>query len=78
MAEKKSREDEGKLSNKQYMKELRRLQAELCKLQDWVKYKGLRAIVVFEGRDAAGKGGTIRALTERASPRVFRVAALPA
>jgi polyphosphate kinase 2 len=66
------------LSNKQYMRELRRLQAELCKLQDWVKYKGLRVIVVFEGRDAAGKGGTIRAITERVSPRVFRVVALPA
>jgi polyphosphate kinase 2 len=67
-----------KMSNKEYMKELRRLQAELCKLQDYVKYKGLRVIVVFEGRDAAGKGGTIRALTERVSPRVFRVVALPA
>src|SRR5215470_7983305 len=65
-------------SNKQYEKELRRLQGELCKLQDWVKYKGLRVIVVFEGRDAAGKGGTIRALTERVSPRVFRLVALPA
>jgi polyphosphate kinase 2 len=60
------------------MRELRRLQVELCRLQDWVKYKGLRVIVVFEGRDAAGKGGTIRALTERVSPRVFRVVALPA
>lgn len=65
-------------SNKQYMRELRRLQVELCRLQDWVKYKGLRVIVLFEGRDAAGKGGTIRALTERVSPRVFRVVALPA
>ena len=65
------------LTGKQYEKELRRLQSELCKLQDWVKYKGLRVIVVFEGRDAAGKGGTIRALTERVSPRVFRVIALP-
>jgi polyphosphate kinase len=65
------------LTGKQYDKELRRLQSELCKLQDWVKYKGLRVIVVFEGRDAAGKGGTIRALTERVSPRVFRVIALP-
>jgi polyphosphate kinase 2 len=68
----------GKLKRKKYEKELRRLQAELCKLQDWVKHKGLRAIVVFEGRDAAGKGGTIRALTERVSPRVFRLIALPA
>jgi len=66
------------LSNKTYMKELRKLQSELCKLQDWVKHAGLRVIVVFEGRDAAGKGGTIRALTERVSPRVFRTIALPA
>jgi len=78
MAEKENRDKESGLSNKQYMTELRRLQAELCKLQDWVKYKGLRVIVVFEGRDAAGKGGTIRAITERVSPRVFRVVALPA
>jgi len=55
-----------------------RLQVELCKLPPWVKYKGLRAIIVFEGRDAAGKGGTIRAITERLSPRVFRLVALPA
>jgi polyphosphate kinase 2 len=66
------------MKRKKYEKELRRLQAELCKLQDWVKYKGLRVIVVFEGRDAAGKGGTIRAITERVSPRVFRLVALPA
>src|SRR3954452_17684781 len=66
-----------KLSEKKYVKRLRKLQAELCKLQDWVKYKGLRAIIVFEGRDAAGKGGTIKAITERVSPRVFRVVALP-
>jgi len=65
------------LSNKEYEKELRRLQGDLCKLQDWVKHAGLRVIVVFEGRDAAGKGGTIRALTERVSPRVFRLVALP-
>src|SRR5262252_9450343 len=70
-------EDKG-LKRKKYEKELRGLQSELCKLQDWVKYKGLKAIVVFEGRDAAGKGGTIRAITERVSPRVFRVVALPA
>jgi len=69
---------EKSMKRKKYEKELRRLQAELCKLQDWVKYKGLRAIVVFEGRDAAGKGGTIRAITERVSPRVFRLVALPA
>src|SRR5215468_10514566 len=67
-----------KLSGKQYDKELQRLQSELCHLQAWVKEKGLRVIVVFEGRDGAGKGGTIRALTERVSPRVFRVVALPA
>ena len=67
-----------KLKRKEYEKELRKLQAELCHLQDWVKHKGLRIIVVFEGRDGAGKGGTIRAITERVSPRVFRVVALPA
>src|SRR5882724_4198763 len=66
------------LGRKKYEKELRKLQARLCHLQDWVKQKGLRVIIVFEGRDAAGKGGTIRALTERVSPRVFRVVALPA
>ena len=55
-----------------------RLQVELCHLQEWVKYKGLRVIIVFEGRDAAGKGGTIKAITARVSPRVFRVVALPA
>ena len=70
--------DDKGMSNKEYMKELRRLQAELCKLQEWVKHARLRVVVVFEGRDAAGKGGTIRALTERVSPRVFRVVALPA
>jgi polyphosphate kinase len=69
---------EKSLKRKRYEKEMRRLQAELCKLQDWVKYKGLRIMVVFEGRDAAGKGGTIRAITERVSPRVFRLVALPA
>ena len=67
-----------KLKGKRYLKQLRKLQAELCKLQDWIKLKRLRVIIVFEGRDAAGKGGTIRALTERVSPRVFRVVALPA
>jgi polyphosphate kinase len=70
--------DARKLKRRQYEKELQKLQAELCHLQDWVKHKGLRVIVVFEGRDAAGKGGTIRAITERVSPRVFRVVALPA
>lgn len=76
--QKKRAADNGKLSRKRYEKELRRLQAELCTLQDWVKHKGLRVIVLFEGRDGAGKGGTIRAITERVSPRVFRVVALPA
>src|SRR4051794_5851450 len=71
-------EESGKLSDKQYNKALRKLQEELCELQEWVKYKGLRVIIVFEGRDAAGKGGTIKALTERVSPRVFRLVALPA
>jgi polyphosphate kinase len=67
-----------KLKRKEYEKELRKLQVELCRLQDWVKDKGLRVIIVFEGRDTAGKGGTIKAITERVSPRVFRVVALPA
>jgi len=71
-------EDGQKLKGKEYEKQLRQLQAELCTLQDWVKHKGLRVIVIFEGRDGAGKGGTIRALTERVSPRIFRVVALPA
>jgi polyphosphate kinase 2 len=67
-----------KMKWKEYTKELKKLQAELCHLQEWVKKEGLRGIIVFEGRDAAGKGGTIKAITERVSPRVFRVVALPA
>ena len=67
-----------KLKRKEYEKELRKLQTELCSLQDWVKATGERIIVIFEGRDAAGKGGTIRAMTERVSPRTFRLVALPA
>ncbi len=67
-----------KLGNKKYLKELRKLQAKLCMLQDWVKEKGQRIIIVFEGRDAAGKGGVIKAITERVSPRIFRLVALPA
>ncbi len=67
-----------KMKRKAYEKELRKLQVDLCHLQDWVKAKGARIIVLFEGRDAAGKGGTIKAITERVSPRVFRVVALPA
>lgn len=67
-----------KMKAKKYEKQLRKLQARLCHLQDWVQQKRLRVIIVFEGRDAAGKGGTIRALTERVSPRIFRLVALPA
>ena len=66
-----------KLSRKEYEKELEKLQVELCHLQKWVLHKGLRVIVVFEGRDAAGKGGAIKRITERVSPRVFRTVALP-
>ena len=62
-----------KLKRKDYEKALRGLQAELCSLQDWVKETGERIILVFEGRDAAGKGGTIKAITERVSPRTFRL-----
>src|SRR5215211_2529627 len=67
-----------KMKRKIYEKELRKLQVQLCHLQAWVKKEGLRVIIVFEGRDAAGKGGTIKAITERVSPRVFRTVALPA
>jgi polyphosphate kinase len=67
-----------KLKRKEYEEKLRKLQIELCKLQEWVRHEGLRIIVIFEGRDAAGKGGAIKAITERVSPRVFRVVALPA
>jgi polyphosphate kinase 2 len=69
---------EERMKGKLYEKELRKLQIELCHLQKWVTSKGLRVIVLFEGRDAAGKGGTIKALTEKVSPRVFRTVALPA
>jgi polyphosphate kinase len=61
------------MKRKKYEKELRKLQAELCRLQDWVVQEGQRVIVIFEGRDAAGKGGTIKAIMERVSPRVFRL-----
>ena len=67
-----------KMKRKAYEKELRKLQVQLCHLQEWVKEKKLRVIIIFEGRDAAGKGGTIKAITEKVSPRVFRVVALPA
>src|SRR3954466_2638122 len=68
----------GLMKRKEYDEQLKHLQNRLCKLQEWVKFKGLRVIIVFEGRDAAGKGGTIKALTERVSPRLFRLVALPA
>jgi polyphosphate kinase 2 len=72
------KKDSGRMKRKTYEKELERLHGELVKLQEWVKHKGLRVCVVFEGRDGAGKGGTIKAITDRVSPRVFRVVALPA
>src|SRR5246127_443331 len=68
----------GKLKRKDYERKLARLHVEFVKLQQWVVHKGLRVCIVFEGRDGAGKGGTIKAMTERVSPRVFRVIALPA
>jgi len=67
-----------KMKGKEYLEKLRELQGELCRLQDSVQRDGSRVVIIFEGRDAAGKGGTIKALTERVSPRVFRVVALPA
>jgi polyphosphate kinase 2 len=67
----------GKLDTKTYERELERLQEEVCHLQAWVKHTGARIVIIFEGRDAAGKGGVIKRLTERVSPRVFRVVALP-
>lgn len=73
-----TRETKEPLKNKQYLKELRKLQVKLCEMQDWVKHSGHRVIIVFEGRDAAGKGGVIKAITERVSPRIFRLVALPA
>jgi polyphosphate kinase 2 len=74
----KDRKQPEKLKGKAYEKALRKLQVGLCYLQEWVKQEGLRVIIVFEGRDTAGKGGTIKAITERVSPRVFRVVAMPA
>jgi polyphosphate kinase 2 len=71
-------EPAARMKRKVYEKELAKLQVQLCHLQEWVKAKKLRVIVLFEGRDAAGKGGTIKAITEKVSPRVFRVVALPA
>src|SRR5207344_1009266 len=74
---KKSKADGG-LSDKQYAKQLKKLHVELVKLQEWVRHEGVKVCIVFEGRDGAGKGGVIKALTERVTPRVFRVVALPA
>jgi polyphosphate kinase 2 len=68
----------GPLKRKAYEKELKKLHIELVKLQEWVRHEGKKICIVFEGRDGAGKGGTIKAITERVSPRIFRVAALPA
>ncbi|ODT21255.1 MAG: polyphosphate kinase 2 [Kaistia sp. SCN 65-12] len=73
-----AKDDKEKLKRKVYEKQLRKLQVELCYLQDWIKATGERVIIVLEGRDAAGKGGLIKAITARVSPRVFRVFALPA
>jgi polyphosphate kinase len=77
-ADKNGGESSGKLKRKTYESELERLHVELVKLQQWVVHAGLKVCIVFEGRDGAGKGGTIKAITERVSPRIFRVAALPA
>jgi len=74
----KGAENQGNMSRKTFESELYKLQVELCKLQEWVKQTGEKIIVIFEGRDAAGKGGVIKRITERVSPRVFRVVALPA
>jgi polyphosphate kinase 2 (PPK2 family) len=71
-------EGSGKLKRKEYERELARLHVEFVKLQQWVVHKGLKVCILFEGRDGAGKGGTIKAMTERVSPRIFRVVALPA
>ena len=70
--------NDGRMKEKEYLRELRKLQVELCHLQDWAKSTGARVIIVFEGRDAAGKGGMLKAITERVSPRTFRLVALPA
>ena len=77
MAKSKDDAKPGKMKRKEYDRELRRLQVELAALQEWVKATGTKVCIVFEGRDTAGKGGTIKAITERVSPRVFRVVALP-
>jgi polyphosphate kinase 2 len=77
-AKKKDKEEGGKMKRRAYEKELKKLQGELVKVQLWAQHTGAKIIVLFEGRDAAGKGGVIKAITERTSPRVFRIAALPA
>jgi polyphosphate kinase 2 (PPK2 family) len=77
-ARKDAPEANGKLKLDDYERELARLHVELVKLQQWVAHKGLKVCIIFEGRDGAGKGGTIKAITERVSPRIFRVVALPA
>jgi polyphosphate kinase 2 len=78
MQQKAAPETREKMKSKDYEKEIAKLQVDLAHLQEWVKAKGERIIILFEGRDAAGKGGTIKAITEKVSPRVFRVVALPA
>src|SRR3954447_14736398 len=77
MSKQQTEESSPRMKRKKYEKKLQELQAELCRLQDWVVHTRQRVIVVFEGRDAAGKGGTIKAFMERVSPRVFRLVALP-
>jgi polyphosphate kinase 2 len=78
MSKQQTVEAQPKMTAKEYEKELRKLQTELCRLQDWIVHAGLRVVVLFEGRDAAGKGGTIKAIMQRVNPRVFRLVALPA
>ena len=75
---KKEATTDGRLGRNDYEESLRKLHIELVKAQAWIKHKGLKVCIVFEGRDGAGKGGTIKAITDRVSPRVFRVVALPA
>ena len=77
MVKKTSEAEVHKMKNKEYLRELRKLHGELVAMQEWVKASGAKVCIVFEGRDTAGKGGTIKAITERVSPRVFRVVALP-
>ena len=72
------KKESSRLTRKEYEKKLEKLHIELVKAQQWIVHKGLKVCIVFEGRDGAGKGGTIKAITDRVSPRVFRVVALPA